>query len=131
MQDLGEVPQDVGQIWSVLEAMVNTTGRRETLDNTLHSDRRLSETMSLKEATRWLKTFVSYLAWNELVIERKSLKCIRKLLESLLDMSLISRLAKDKSITERTTVQGSTGVLSILRVTLSTPTPSIRMTHHS
>ena len=71
--------------------------------------------MSLEEATRWLKTFEGYLAWNESVIERKSRKYVRELLESLLDMSLILRLAKDKSITETTTVRGSTGVLSILQ----------------
>ena len=60
--------------------------------------------MSLEEATRWLKKFEGYLAWNDSVIERKSGKYVRELLESLLDMSLILRLAKDKSITETTTV---------------------------
>ena len=45
--------------------------------------------MFLEEATRWLKTFEGYLAWNESVIERKSQKYVRELLESLLDMSLI------------------------------------------
>jgi hypothetical protein len=102
----------VGQIWPVLEAMVNTTGRHETLDNTLRLRRRLSETMFLEEATRWLRTFESYLAWNELVIEKKSPKCIQKLLESFLDGGLVSRLAEDESITERTTVRGPTGILS-------------------
>ena len=113
---LGEAPLDVGQIWPVLEAMVHTTGHRhETLDNTLRPDRQLSETMSLEEATRWLKTFESYLAWNESVINRKSPKCLRDLLESLLDTSLVSRMVKDESITERTTVRGSTGILNILK----------------
>ena len=40
---------------------------------------------------------------------------MRNLLENHLDGSLLSRMAKDTSITERTTVQGSTGILSVLK----------------
>jgi hypothetical protein len=57
----------------------------------------------------------SYLAWNDSIIDRKSPKCVRDLLESHLDTSLLSRMAKDESITEKTTVQGSTGILNILK----------------
>jgi hypothetical protein len=67
--------------------------------------------MSLEEATRWLMAFDSYLAWNESVIDRKSPKC----LESQLDTSLLSRMAKDESVTEKTTVRGSAGILNILK----------------
>ena len=52
---------------------------------------------------------------TQLVIDRKSPKCLRDLLESLLDTSLVSRMAKDESITERSTVRGSTGILNILK----------------
>ena len=52
---------------------------------------------------------------TQLVIDRKSPKCLRDLLESLLDTSVVSRMAKDESITERTTVRGSTGILNILK----------------
>ena len=72
--------------------------------------------MSLEEQTRWLKTFESYLAWNESVIETKSTKNLQDLLESYLDTGLISKLDTDQSVTKETTVLGSTGILVKLRV---------------
>ena len=71
--------------------------------------------MSLEEQTRWLKTFESYLAWNESVIETKSTKNLQDLLESYLDTGLISKLDTDQSVTKETTVLGSTGILVKLR----------------
>jgi hypothetical protein len=112
----GEETLDVEQMWTAVEAMVHTASRRyEKMDNTLRPDRRLCEAMSLEEATKWIMSFDSYLTWNDSIIDRKSLKCVRNLLESHLDTSLLSRMAKDKSITERTTVQDSTGILSRLK----------------
>jgi hypothetical protein len=55
---LEEATLDVKQIWPALEAMVHTAScRYEKMDNTLRPDRRLCETMSLEEATRWLMSF--------------------------------------------------------------------------
>ena len=65
---------NAGQIGPVLEARVHTAYRQEKLDNTLRPDELLSETMTLEEATRWLRTFDSYLSWNASIIERKSIK---------------------------------------------------------
>jgi hypothetical protein len=71
--------------------------------------------MFLEEATKWLKKFESYLVCNEQVIKKKSTKNLRDLLESFLDAGLISKLNTDESITEETTIRGSTGILTKLR----------------
>jgi hypothetical protein len=55
-----------------------------TGDNTLRLTDWLSRTMSLKEATKWLKNFDSYLNWNGLVISKKSTEALQDLLEDLL-----------------------------------------------
>jgi hypothetical protein len=113
---LGEAALDVEQMWPAVEAMVHTSScPYEKMDNTLRPDQRLCEDMSLEEATKWIRCFNSYLTWNDSIIDRKSLKCVRNLLESQLDANLISKMATDESITERTTVQGSAGILSKLK----------------
>ena len=61
--------------------LARTTGKHDRLDNTLCPAERLSRTMSLKEATKWLKNFESYMNWNGLVIAKNTLtnfwlKCV-------------------------------------------------------
>jgi hypothetical protein len=85
------------------------------MDNTLRPDKQLCKDMSLEEATKWIRCFDSYLTWNDSIINWKSLKCVRNLLENHLDANLLLKMATDESITERTTVQGSAGMLSKLK----------------
>jgi hypothetical protein len=112
---LGEATLEIEQMWPTVEAMVHTANRRyEKMDNTLRPEQRLCKGMSLEEATQWIRCFNSYLTWNDSIIDRKSPKCVRNLLESQLDANLISKMATDESITERTTIQGPAGILSKL-----------------
>ena len=90
-------------------ATIRTTKQREPLDNSLRPEGLLRMTMSLEEATRWLKTFESYLLWNEPIIENKGTKCVPALLESLLDTSVISWQVQDQTVTEWTPIQGPSG----------------------
>ena len=60
------------------------TGKHDRLDNTLCPAERLSRTMSLEEATKWLTNFESYLDWNKRIVAKRSVYSIRNLLESSL-----------------------------------------------
>jgi hypothetical protein len=92
---LGEATLAIAQMWPTVEAMVHTANRRyKRMDNTLRPEQRLGEGMSLEEATLWIRCFDSYLTWNDSVIDGKSLECVRNLLETQLDASLISKLAR-------------------------------------
>jgi hypothetical protein len=84
-----------------------TTGKQERLDHTLRPHRHLSRTMSLEEATKWLKNFESYLVWNESVIAKRN-ACSRDLLESRLEADLVLTLQTDETVTMNTTVRGRT-----------------------
>jgi hypothetical protein len=66
-QATGETNQDNPPVVTPQE----TTGKHDRLDHTLRPDGRLSRTISLEEATTWLKSFESYLEWNEPVIANK------------------------------------------------------------
>jgi hypothetical protein len=91
-----------------------TTGKQERLDHTLRPHRHLSRTMSLEEATKWLKNFESYLVWNESVIAKRN-ACSRDLLESRLEADLVLTLQTDETVTMNTTVRGPAEVLAKLR----------------
>ena len=97
------------------DAPLGTTGKHDRLDNTLRPKERLSRTMSLEEATKWLKNFESYLNWNKLVIAKRSVSSLRDLLESSLDAGLVSKLQTDETVTADTTVRGPAGVLAKLK----------------
>jgi hypothetical protein len=96
------------------ETSQKTTGKHERLDHTLRPHGHLSKTMSLEEATMWLKDFENYLKWNESVIA-KSNACSRDLLESRLEADLVVTLQADVTVTRATTVRGPDGVLAKLR----------------
>ena len=78
-----------GEIRPVAEAGSPPTYWQEKLENTLRPEGLLREEMSLEEATKWLSTFDNYLSWNVSIIGRKSTKCVRGLLESLLGTCMI------------------------------------------
>ena len=104
--------------------MVHFPRRRVALDNMLRPEKLLSESMNNEEATRWLAIFDSYLSRNEEIIDRKSVKCVRALLESLLEANIIARLAVDTPVTEHTTIRGPSGVLNVLRGYFSGDSPT-------
>ena len=85
------------------------------LDNRLRPTTKLGKTMTLEEATTWLKAFEAYLKWNKAALVPKSKKDIRHLLESCLDTGLTSKLETDKTVTPETTVQGEDGMLKKLK----------------
>ena len=95
--------------------LAGTTGKHDRLDDTLCPPEWLSRTMSLEEATKWLKNFEIYLNWNGLVIAKKSPESLQDLLESSLDTGLVSKLQTDESVTKETTVRGPTGILAKLK----------------
>jgi hypothetical protein len=82
------------------------TGKHDRLDNTLRPAERLSRTMSLEEATKWLTNFESYLDWNKRIVDKRTVYSIRQLLESSLDASLVSKLRTDVAVTPETEVRG-------------------------
>ena len=67
--------------------------------------------MTLEEASKWIKNFESYLEWNQLVVDKKSTKNLRDLLESFLDAGMVSKMDTDESITATTEVRGPEGIL--------------------
>ena len=73
------------------ETSQKTTGKQERLDHTLRPHGHLRRTMSLEEATKWLKNFESYLVWNESVIAKRN-ACSRDLLEGCLEADLVAML---------------------------------------
>ena len=91
------------------------TGKHDRLDNTLRLAERLSRTMSLEEATKWLTQFESYLDWNKRIIDKRTVYSIRQLLEGSLDASLVNKLQTDANVTPETAVQGENGVLVTLK----------------
>ena len=70
--------------------------------------------MNLEEASKWLKSFDSYLNWNEPIIRNKTPERLRNLLESCLEASMISKLHTDEAVGEDTSIQGPNGLLEIL-----------------
>ena len=82
------------------------TDKHDRLDNTLRPAERLSRTMSLEEATKWLTNFESYLDWNKRIVDKRTIYSIRQLLESSLDASLVSKLRTDVAVTPETEVRG-------------------------
>jgi hypothetical protein len=115
-KERGTKPEDVHSSNSPDSSLLGTaSGKLERLDNTLRPTDRLSRTMTLEEASKWLKNFDSYLTWNKPVIDKKSLTHLRSLLESFLDASMVSKLQTDESITEDTLVRGTGGLLETLK----------------
>ena len=91
------------------------TDKHDRLDNTLRPAERLSRTMSLEEATKWLTQFESYLDWNKRIINKRTVYSIRQLLEGSLDASLVNKLRTDANVTPETAVRGENGVLVTLK----------------
>ena len=115
-KERGPKPEDVHSSNLPDSSLLGTAlGKLERLDNTLRPTDRLSRTMTLEEASKWLKNFDSYLNWNEPVIAKKSPEHLRNLLESFLDASMVSKLQTDEVVTEDTLVRGPGGLLETLR----------------
>jgi hypothetical protein len=91
------------------------TGKHDRLDNTLRPAERLSRTMSLEEATKWLTQYDGYLDWNKRIIDKRTVYSIRQLLEGSLDASLVNKLRTDANVTPETAVRGENGVLVTLK----------------
>ena len=106
-----------------------TTGKHDRRDNTLCPNERLSRTMSLEEATKWLKTFESYLDWNKQIIAKRSPSSLRNLLESSLDACLVSKLQTDETVKALTPIQGAAGVLEKLKKYFLDDYPLINCRH--
>ena len=70
--------------------------------------------MTLEEASNRLSNFDSWFQWNELVLNKKSTKHLRILLESFLDANMVSKLQTDDSVTSETPVRGPDGLLEKL-----------------
>ena len=112
---------------SLVDPPMGTTGKHDRLDNT--PKERLSRTMSLEEATKWLKNFESYLDWNKQVIAKRSVSSLRDLLERSLDACLVSKLQTDETVTVATTVRGAAGVLEKLKKYFLNDYPLINRRH--
>jgi hypothetical protein len=96
------------------ETSQKTTEKHERLDHSLRPHGHLSKTMSLEEATFWLKDFENYLKWNESVIAKGN-ACSRDLLESCLEADLVATLQADVTVARATTVRRPDGELAKLR----------------
>jgi hypothetical protein len=70
--------------------------------------------MNLEEASKWLKSFDSYLNWNEPIIRNKTPERLINLLESCLEASMVSKLHTDEAVRVGTSIQGPNGLLEIL-----------------
>jgi hypothetical protein len=112
-----------------IDPQQEATGKHDRLDNTLCLAERLSRTMSLEEATKWLTFFESYLDWNKRIIAKRSVSSIQNLLESSLDASLVSKLQTDVTVTADTTVRGEAGVLEKLKKYFFDDYPLINRRH--
>ena len=89
------------------------SGGGAKMDNTLRPTDKLTRTMSLEEASTWLKTFTNYLNWNKAALDRKSNADVRHLLEINLDAG--SKLDTDETINKDSPVRGPTGILIKLK----------------
>jgi hypothetical protein len=89
-------------------------GKPERLETALRPPTLLNRNMTLEEATRWIKSFDSYLNWNERIIRNKTPAQLRSLLENSLEAGMVSKLLTDDAVNDDTPIQGTGGLLDIL-----------------
>ena len=101
------------QVASRTETSQKTTEKHGRLDHSLRPQRHLSKTMSLGEATVWLKSFENYLEWNESVTAKDN-ACSRDLLEGLFGGDVTGRRDGHKSHDSPRAGRGAGKVTEIL-----------------